>query len=159
MLAAAAVLMLAGATLATAARAPVEDGTLSIRDGRANITLKMRGGIIGRFARGKLWVSDSESGTIVVRGAERERDVDANTTLYSGQSIRFRIVDDRRTVVRIQAAKINLSAVGRGDVVLDGWGDPPGGVFFDGSFSLNGEDYRSIPDERTRFDLEAPPSG
>jgi hypothetical protein len=157
MLSAAVVLTLAGATLATAARAPVEDGTLSIRDGRANITLKMRGGIIGRFGRGKLWVADSDTGSVVVRGAERSRDAAGNMTLYSGQNIRFRIDDERRTVVRIHAAKINLSAVGRGDGVLDGWGDPQSGVFFDGSYSLNGEDYRSLPDERMRFDLEAPP--
>jgi hypothetical protein len=158
--AALAVVSLAGTAAATAMRAPVEDGTLSVRDGRATIQLRMRGGIIGRFARGKLTVTDAlDDGTrIVVYGAERERDVTERTTVYSGKNIRFRITDDRRYVVRINASKINLSAVGRGDGWLDGWGDPEDGIFFDGSFSRNGEEYESIPDQRELFELAASPS-
>ena len=158
--AALAVLSLAATAVATAMRAPVEDGTLSVRDGRATIQLRMRGGIIGRFARGKLTVTDSlaDDANIVVRGAERERDITERTTVYSGTNIRFRITDDRRFVVKINASKINFSAVGRGDGWLDGWGDPEDGVFFDGSYSLNGAEYHSIPDLRERFELAASPS-
>jgi hypothetical protein len=155
-----AVLSLAVTAVATAMRAPVEDGTLSVRDGRATIQLAMRGGVIGRFARGKLTVIDSiDDGTsVVVRGAERERDVTQRTTVYSGTNIRFTITDDRRFVVRINASKINFSAVGRGDGWFDGWGDPEEGVFFDGTYSLNGGGYASIPDLRQRFELAASPS-
>lgn len=162
MLAAAAVLSLAITALASAQRpGPVEDGTLSVRDGRATIQLRIKGGLIGRFARGKLTVTDSlsDSATVVVRGADRTRDLNERTTVYSGTNIRFRIADDRKFVVRINASKINFSAVGRGDGWLDGWGDPEEGVYFDGSFSRNGEQYRSIPDERERFELEALPTG
>jgi hypothetical protein len=156
---AAAVLSLATAAVAAGMRAPMEDGTLSVRDGRATVVLKMRGGVIGRFGRGKLTLTDfnPDSGTVVVHGAERERPVNDRTTVYSGTNIRFRIADDRRVVVRIEGAKINFSAVGRGDGWMDGLGDQEG-VFFDGTFSLNGTPYRSIPNERVRFDLEAPPS-
>jgi hypothetical protein len=155
-----AVLSLAVTAVATAMRAPVEDGTLSVRDGRATIQLRMRGGVIGRFARGKLTVTDSiDDGTsVVVRGADRERDVTERTTVYSGTNIRFRITDDRRFVVKINASRINFSAVGRGDGWLDGGGDPEEGIFFDGSYSLNGEEYQSIPDVRERFELAASPS-
>lgn len=158
MLALVAILALAAAAVAVAGRAPVEDGTLSVRDGRATIQIRMRGGIIGRFARGSLRVTDpvGQGDSVVVRGAERERPIDEDTTLYSGRDVRFRIVDERRFVVRINGAKINFSAVGRGEGWLDGSGDPGGGIFFDGSYSLNGEPYRSIPDERTRFELESP---
>jgi hypothetical protein len=158
--AALAVLSLAATAVAMAMRAPVEDGTLSVRDGRATIQLRMRGGIIGRFARGKLTVTDSlaDDANIVVRGAERERDVTERTTVYSGTNIRFRITDDRRFVVKINASKINFSAVGRGDGWLDGGGDPEDGIFFDGSYSLNGAEYESIPDLRERFELAASPS-
>jgi hypothetical protein len=158
--AALAVLSLAATAVATAMRAPVEDGTLSVRDGRATIQLRMRGGVIGRFARGKLTVTDSlaDDANIVVRGAERERDITERTTVYSGTNVRFRITDDRRFVVKINATKINLSAVGRGDGWLDGWGDPEDGIFFDGSYSRNGEEYQSIPDLRERFELAASPS-
>lgn len=162
LLAAAAVLSLAITALASAQRpGPVEDGTLSVRDGRATIQLRIKGGLIGRFARGKLTVTDSlsDSATVVVRGADKTTPVNERTTVYSGTNIRFRIADDRRFVVRINASKINFSAVGRGDGWLDGWGDPEEGVYFDGSFSRNGEQYRSIPDERERFELEALPTG
>ncbi|HEV2902148.1 MAG TPA: hypothetical protein VGW30_02685 [Gaiellaceae bacterium] len=162
LLVAAAVLSLAITALASAQRpGPVEDGTLSVRDGRATIQLRIKGGLIGRFARGKLTVTDSlsDSATVIVRGADRTRDVNERTTVYSGTNIRFRIADDRKFVVRINASKINFSAVGRGDGWLDGWGDPEEGVYFDGSFSRNGEQYRSIPDERERFELEALPTG
>jgi hypothetical protein len=158
--AALAVLSLAATAVATAMRAPAEDGTLSVRDGRATIQLRMRGGIIGRFARGQLTVTDSiDDGTnVVVRGADRERDLTERVTVYSGTNIRFRITDDRRYVVKINASKINFSAVGRGEGWLDGWGDPEDGIFFDGSYSLNGEGYQSIPDLRERFELAASPS-
>ncbi len=158
--AAAAVLVLATTAVATAARPPAEDGTLSVRDGRAVIVLRMKGGVIGRFARGKLTVTGASDGanTVVVRGAERERDVNERTTVYSGTNIRFRISADRRIVVKLDGVRINFSAVGRGDVWLDGRGDPEDGVYFDGSYSRNGEDYKSLPDEREHFELAAPPS-
>jgi hypothetical protein len=66
--------------------------------------------------------------------------------------------DDKKFVVKIHASKINISAVGRGDGNLDGWGDPEDGVFFDGTFSLNDESYRSIPDERVSFQLASLPA-
>ncbi len=160
MLTAAAVLSLAATAVGTAARGPVEDGTLSVRDGRATILLRMKGGVIGRFARGRLTVteSDSDADTVIVRGEERSRDINERTTVYSGNNIRYRIAAERRAVVKIEAVKINFSAVGRGDVVLDGYGDSDEGIFFDGSYSLNGDDYKSLPDERLRVELRATPS-
>jgi hypothetical protein len=150
-----------GTTASTAAsrQGPVEDGTLSIRDGRANLVLRMKGGAIGRFARGKLTVTESDTATVLVFGAERERFVNERTTVYSGKNVRFRVMDERRFVVRLNASKIGLSAVGRGDGWIDGWGNPSKGVFFDGSYSLNGGPYRSIPDVREELELAAPASG
>jgi hypothetical protein len=81
------------------------------------------------------------------------------TTVYTGRNIRFRIADEKRFVVRINASKINLSAVGRGEGWLDGWGNRAAGVYFDGSYSLNGSPYKSIPDERDPIQLSALPSG
>jgi hypothetical protein len=160
LLAAAAVLALATTAVAAAMRAPVEDGTLSIRDGRTTLVLKLRGGVIGRFGKGKLTLTDADpaSGTVVIYGAERERPVNERTTIYSGNNVRFRISDDRKLVVRIEGTKVNLSAVGRGDGWMDGYGDKEG-VFFDGTYSLNGSPYRSIPNERFPFELAAPPTG
>jgi hypothetical protein len=148
---------LAAAATASTLRPPVEDGTLSVRDGRATVTLRMRGSVIGRLAKGRLTVTDSPDGaTIIVRGEEDEVPISGRTTVYSGRNIRFRIADDRRFVVKVAGKGLNFSAVGRGDGWIDGWGDPEGGVFFDGSYSLNGTDHPTLPNERTRFDLSAP---
>jgi hypothetical protein len=164
LLAACALFALSLAAAAGAVRpGPVEDGTLSVRDGRAMIQLRIKGGVIGRFARGKLTVTESVAGTatMVVRGAKgmKVRHLNDRTTVYTGTNIRFRIADGVRFVVKINASKINFSAVGRGNAWLDGWGDPSRGVYFDGSYSLNGGDYRSLPDVRERFELAAPPTG
>jgi hypothetical protein len=160
--AAAGVLALATTAVATAMRTPVEDGTLSVRDGRGVIVLRMKGGVIGRFARGRLTVTDAvddDASAVVVRGDERSGDLNDRTTFYSGTNIRFRISADKRIVVKIDGLKINLSAVGRGDGWLNGRGDPEEGIYFDGSYSLNGDDYRSLPDEHFPFTLAVQPSG
>ena len=153
-------LLAAAAAAERAPRPPMEDGTLSVRDGRATIQLRMKGSLIGRLAKGQLVVTDSPAGTttVIVRGAERERDISTRTTIYSGTNIRFRIADDRRFQVKLAGKGLNFSAVGRGDGWMDGYGDPTGGVFFDGSYSLNGTDYPTLPNERTRFDLAVAPA-
>jgi hypothetical protein len=152
---------LAFAAAALAGRTPAADGMLSVREGRATIQLRMKGSVIGRLARGHLTVTHApdHGSTIVVRGADRTRDVNARTTIYSGKHIRFRVADDRRFVVKLGGKGLNFSAVGRGDGWMDGWGDPESGVFFDGSYSLNGTDYPTLPNERQPFDLSVPSGG
>ena len=139
----------------------LEDGTLSVRDGRATIQLRLKGSLIGRLTKGQIVVTDSPDAgaTIIVRGAESERSLSDRTTVYSGRNIRFRIADDRRFVVKLAGKGLNFSAVGRGDGWMDGYGDPEDGVFFDGSYSLNGIDHPTLPNERTRFGLAATPAG
>jgi hypothetical protein len=142
-----------------ARRPPLEDGTLTVREGRAAIQLRMRGTVIGRLGKGRLTVTDSADGaTIIVRGEEDEIPISGRTTVYSGRNIRFRIADDKRFVVKLAGKGLNFSAVGRGDGSIDGWGDPDGGVFYDGTYSLNGVEFPTLPNERTRFELAAPPS-
>ena len=96
LLAAAAVFSLAIAAAPSAA-GPVEDGTLSVRDGRASLQLRLKGGVIGRLGRGKLTIVDAlgDTSTVVVRGAEKVSSPNARTTVYTGRNIRFRIADDR----------------------------------------------------------------
>ena len=132
-----------------------EDGTLTVRDGRGVLVVRARGSIIGHLGKGTLSVTESADrrATIIVRGAERTRYPSATVTLFSGTNIRFRIAHNRRLVVRLNGKRVNLSAVGRGDGWMDGLGDPAAGIFFDGSYSLNGEPYQSIPDARTPFEL------
>jgi hypothetical protein len=151
----------AASLLATAAAAvttpPMEDGTLSVRDGRASMLLRVKGSIIGRLAKGKITVTDSPAGaTIVVRGWESKVSLPGRTTSYSGKGIRFRIADDHKFFVKLSGRGLNYTVVGRGDGWLDGLGDPAKGIFFDGSYSLNAEPYHSIPDDKTSFQLASP---
>jgi hypothetical protein len=138
----------------------MEDGTLSIRDGRATMLLHVKGSIIGRVTKGRLTITDSSDNgaTIVVRGAENAKDLTDKTTVYSGTSIRFRIADDRKVSVRLSGRGLNFSVVGRGEGWIDGVGDPSAGIFYDGSSSLNGDPYRSLPNEKTPLQLAAPAS-
>ena len=116
--------------------------------------------MIGRIASGKLIVTDpnpNDARRPIVLGAER-RNVSRNlkTTVYTGKDIRVRITGGLAHV-RFEGRGIHLSAVGRGRGLLDGTGDPTTGVFFDGVYSLNDEDYHSLPDDLTAFDLVGPP--
>jgi hypothetical protein len=148
---------LVAVTAAPAARAPMEDGTLTVRDGRGIVSLKVRGSLIGKLNRGKITVTQSAFGTTtaVVRGW-KTRSVNGQGTTYSGTNIRFRIADESRVTVKFNGKGLNFSAVGRGEAWLDGIGDPTADIFFDGTYSLNGDEYRSLPDERTRVELRAP---
>jgi hypothetical protein len=145
------------AAAAAAGPPAMEDGTLSVRDGRATMLVRLKGSIIGRLAKGKLTVTDSPTGaTIIVRGWETKVPLPGRTTVYGGKGIRFRIAADRKVTVRLNGRGLNYTVVGRGDGWFDGFGDPTKGIFFDGSYSLNAEPYHSIPDERTPFVLASP---
>jgi hypothetical protein len=133
----------------------MEDGTLTVRDGRGTLTLKFRGSLIGRLNRGKIVVTSSGTTTAVVRGWE-SRAFSPQGTTYTGANIRFRVADDRRVTVKLNGKGLNFSAVGRGDAYVDGIGNPAAGIFFDGTYSLNGDAYTSLPDDRTRIELRAP---
>ena len=137
------------------------DGTLSVRDAKGLVQLSSRGTMIGRLASGKLTVTDpnlNDTRRPIVLGAEK-RTVSRNqkTTTYTGKDIRVRITGGLAHV-RFEGRGIHLSAVGRGSGLLDGTGDPAAGVFFDGVWSLNDEDYHSLPDELERFDLVGLPA-
>lgn len=136
------------------------DGTLSVRDAKGLVQLSSRGTMIGRIERGKLTVTDPnpyDSRRPIVLGAEkRTTSRNLKTTVYTGKDIRVRITGGLAHV-RFEGRGIHLSAVGRGSGLLDGTGDPSTGVFFDGVWSLNDEDYHSLPDALERFDLVGPP--
>lgn len=152
--------------LVALAAAPAEAGapgagTLSVRDAKGLVQLSSRGTMIGRIASGKLTVTDpnlNDARRPIVLGAER-RTVSRNqkTTIYTGKDIRVRITGGLAHV-RFEGRGIHLSAVGRGRGLLDGVGDVSTNVFFDGVWSLNDEDYHSLPDDLTAFDLVGPPA-
>jgi len=142
-------------TTALAARMLPGDGTLVVDNGRGAVTVKARGGIIGRFDSGRLVVEDPVEGDgsgPIVYGAERIRDLGGRRTLYIGEDVRFRMIGGYYRV-QIQAVGIDVSAVGRGTVTLDatGFADLPG------RFQINGGPFQSLPSHAVSYTLGQPP--
>ncbi len=149
------------AVAASAAAAVRDSGQLSLERGRGSAALEMRGVVLGRLTTGTLRVTDltprdrfapSVSGRRVT--AER---IGPKTTLYRGVGIRFKVLGGRYRIV-LRGAGMSVSAVGVGDVVLDGeprWLGDDVGVF-----SLDGVDCvmasqlcLPVPTESTRYEL------
>ena len=148
------VLLLALPATAWAMRSLPGDGTLVVDNGRGQVTVRARGGIIGRFDSGRLVVEDTGLGGSgpIVYGAERIRDLGLHRMLYVGEDVRFRMIGGLYRVT-IQAVGMDVSAVGRGTVVLDatGFTDLPG------RFSINGGPFQSLPGKPTTYLLGQPP--
>ena len=133
------------------------DGTLSVENGRGSVTLRAKGGLIGRIDRGTVTIYDltpADAYDQRVTGDDRPvRFVGETGIRYAGNGIRFRIVGGEFKVV-ITGAGIDLSAVGRGSGFIQGAGDDPG------LYSLDGTDCRTdaaackpLPDLGRRFQL------
>jgi hypothetical protein len=137
------------AASADASRAGGDDGTLSVKDATGKIMIRATGGFIGRFDRGSIRIIDPipDDGTgPIVSGEERSKDLTATMSLYSGTKVRFRLIGGKFRIL-INASGIDLSVVGRGTATLDGRGGS------DGRYSFNGDEYASLPDVPSTFDL------
>ena len=154
-----ALLIPAAAQSQSVAPAP-RNGTLSIREGRGIVQVNARGSMTGRL-NGKITITDTkpyDNKRPVVYGATKTTYRNVRTTVYQGKNIRFRLIG-ARFQFRIQGRAIFLSAIARGDGVIDGTGDPAANIFFDGTWSLNDSPPQSLPDTATPFDLASPSPG
>jgi hypothetical protein len=150
---------LLAAAVTPAFAVPPSDGTLSVREGRGMVQLKSRGTMIGKINRGRVVVTDAnpyDTRRPIVLGQERTVYKSAKMAIYSGRDIRVRVTGGL-TTVRFEGRGIELSAVGRGHGSIEGAGDPAQGLFYDGVWSLNDEEYSSLPDSPTAFQLVGPP--
>ena len=149
---------------ATASADTTTDGTLSVRNGHGRLVLiGFRGAAIGRVEEAKLTIVEPKAGRCdspLVWGWEtvEERlllggDLGEGrlACVYTGAEIRFRLVGVHEEI-SIRGSNMAASVVGRGYAVLAG-----DGGFFDGTYSQNGVDYRSLPDEARRFTVGTPP--
>ncbi len=132
------------------------DGTLAVDNARGLVTVRARGGIIGRFDSGRITIDDPIEGDGSlprVYGADRIIELSPTTKLYKGEDVRFRLIGGTYRVT-IQGWGMDISAVGRGTVLLDGSGfsEQPG------RFSINGDDYQAMPDTPTKYTLGEGPS-
>ena len=136
-------------------------GTLSVERGKGVVMLDLRGSILGRLANGTLRVTDhtpgDRYGALVVGRKLTEERVGPRTVLYRGQGLRFRMLGGGYRVVA-RGTGIDVSAVGRGVVMLDGEPKIPGEDT--GVYSLDGADCglepqlcAPLPTEPERFVL------
>ena len=129
------------------------DGTLSVRDARGTITISVRGGVIGSFARGSVTISDpiegDGTGPIVTGDDFPPVEKNDTTTTWRGTKVRFRIIGGSFRIV-VRGRGINLSLVGKGNVTLDG-----AGTVDDGSYSVNGGEYLAMPGFSLPFPLSS----
>jgi hypothetical protein len=119
------------------------EGTLSVEDGRGTITIKARGGVIGRLDRGSVTIFDltpEDANVPYVFGADApEQLVGENGIRYAGVGLRYRLIGGSFRIV-ITGRGIDLSAVGKGNGTIRGEAESPG------LYSLEGVDCRKDPD-------------
>lgn len=106
------------ASASLASSRALDDGCLVTRDAYGVITLNIKGFVFGQFDQGQLTLDDPFEGDGVVKvyGAEKVRATTGTRTTYIGQQVRFRAAG--RTIIRINAVGVYLSAVGRGTATL-----------------------------------------
>jgi hypothetical protein len=155
--AATAAIALAGSV--SAAETPL--GTLSVEHGKGAVVLDLRGSVLGRLAVGTLRVTDQTPndrfGALVVGRKVVQTRVGPKTVVYKGQSLRFRMLGGATRMVA-RGTGIDISAVGRGAVVLDGdprfVGDDVGVYSLDGvDCDLEPESCVPLPSDPTRLVL------
>jgi hypothetical protein len=133
------------------------DGTLVVDNGNGVVTVKARGGILGRFVTGNMVISDldlTDGRVPVVYGAETIQPLGGGRTRYSGDDVRFRMIGGLFRV-QINAIGVDVSAVGRGTATLDA----SGFTDFPGRYSVNGGPFQPLPGHALTFALgQAPPS-
>ena len=151
----------ASALVGLAGAAEPNVGVLSVVQGRGVVTIEVRGNVLGRLTNGTLRVTDNTPGDryaayVVGRKLTQTR-VGPRSVLYRGQGLRFRMLGGGYRVV-IRGAGIDVEAVGRGIVTLDGEPRVPGEDV--GVYSLDGADCElepqrcsPLPTEPERFFL------
>jgi hypothetical protein len=127
------------------------DGSLVVDNARGLVVVRARGGIIGRFDSGRITIEDPIEGDgsgPIVYGAEKQLELGPHTTRYIGEDVRFRLIGGAYRVT-VNGYGVDVSAVGRGTVTLDGSGftEQPG------RFQINGSGWQPMPDDATRYTL------
>ena len=144
------VALLAGLAVPAALQASPGDGTLVVKKGEAPagvpvVVLTVTGSVIGHIDYGKIVIDAGPNPDAVpqVVGAGRPGDSARSDTaqVWKGTDFTFRAVGGR-FVILIYGSGVNVVAAGKGTVRLAGLPDTPHG---DGVYSLNGNDFLSLP--------------
>jgi hypothetical protein len=131
---------------------------LSVSEARGLVWMQGRGALIGRLDSGRVTVTDLspvDTSDPLVFGCDVE-EFRGSATVCRGENLRFRLIGGSWRVA-INGRGIDVSAVGRGTVRLDGEG------LWTGLYSTSGVDCRKadaacelVPDELTTFSLGTP---
>ena len=146
---------LAAPATVLAAKAAPNDGTLVVKHGSAPVNgpdkvpvvrLTITGSVIGQVVgAGRIIIDQSPKSPLPeVTGAAYSKDSSLSDTakVWYGDvdGFKFRAVGGRYTVL-VFGGDVNLVAIGTGSVVLTG----EVGSATDGTYSLNGDDFKSLP--------------
>jgi hypothetical protein len=112
----------AAVVVGSAGAAPPKVGTLSVESGKGQVTVEIKGNVIGRLANGTVRIVDltpRDRFYPFVQGRKLKiTRVNYRTTVYKGQSLRFRMLGGSSRIV-VKGNGISISAVGRGYTLLD----------------------------------------
>ena len=121
------------------------DGTLDVKDGYGVVQVRAKGGVIGRLYVGTLTVRDpipDDNVQEVVTGYDNvPQHLNDFVTVYTGKNIRFRFIGGNFKIT-VRGSDIDLSAVGKGKVLLQGFG---GTENDNGTYSFNDELSQPLP--------------
>jgi len=145
--------VLAVPVAALAAPAATGDGSLVVQNGSAPlgtpvVSLQITGSVVGHVGHGKLVIDPGVGGdTPQVTGAEWTGASTRSDTaqVWRGNDFKFRAVGGKY-IVLVYGSSVDLVAVGKGTVRVAGMPDTPTG---DGKYSLNGNDFLSLPGTQT----------
>lgn len=154
----------AGAVGAPAA--PPKSGTLDVAQGKGQVTVELKGNLLGRLTSGTVRIIDHtpRDRFVPLVGGRRltVTRIGRKTTVYKGKDLRFRMLGGSWKIV-VKGNGIALSAVGRGAVTLDGDRRLPEDNA--GVYSLDGLDCgldptlcTPLPDEPERHPIAPKPS-
>jgi hypothetical protein len=147
-----AVLVMTG-TAAAARPDGNNDGALSVKNADGRVIIVGKGVVIGRFDKGQVTVRDpnpNDGVEPIVTGADSTANINDKTTRYSGTNLRFRMIGGSFTI-NVFGTDIDLSAVGRGMVTLNG--TIARNTATDATYAVNGDPPLPFPAYTLTFPL------
>ena len=146
---------LAAPTAVLAGSLAADDGSLVVRHGQAPagtpvVALTVTGSVIGNVDHGKIVIdagpnTDASKAPVVTPNANCVRKEGETVQRCTGDNFSFRAAGGKY-VVFVYGSNVNLVAVGTGTAKVAGMPDTPSG---DGRYSLNGNDFVSLPGAQT----------
>jgi hypothetical protein len=147
--------LISGLASAGTLAAATGDGTLVVKNGVAPqgmpvVQLTITGSVIGKVEHGKIIIdagigSTAPQVTDAAWGPRPSSKIDTAQVWGGTDTFTFRAVGGKYTIL-VYGSGVNLVAVGKGSVKLTGQPDTPKG---DGKYSLNGDDFVSLPGTQT----------